>query len=166
MSLTITDVAGVRSAGSLNEPAGSPGAATDKQLQAAIKFAVRDMQQLVTAAVYNEVRDYSETDLADADKAKKQNDFRQAESAFAISHLPRLLNAQQLAATGIISEIKTGEVTKRFSTSEGSMWIRDKWVEEAYRWLSTYLPTNITNASTQEVEAVRSKRGGFYLSSI
>jgi hypothetical protein len=87
MALTITDVAAVREAGSLKDPASAPGAASNKQIQQAIKQAQQGMVLWLTKATYDLVKDYDSTALSDATKdlngytkADQLNAFRQAES--------------------------------------------------------------------------------------
>ena len=160
---SLTDVGAVRSAGSLASPPVA-NAVTDKQLQSAIRLAAQRMQTLL-GDQYEEVADFDEIDLADADNKDKYDKFVQAECCFVIAELPGILTNVQLVASGLVSVIETKDKkTVLASVEEGQKATRN-WEQAAYKWLAPFLTADTKNASGKTTH-FQSKRKSFFMTSI
>lgn len=162
MSLTITDVDAVRSEGALKAPSEAAGAATDKQIQAAIRAAKRKMLEKIDLTTYDTVRDFSAIALENENNDDEHEAFLHAESCYTLAHLCRKLNAQQLSDTGIIQSIEIGKARQGFASSEEVKKISAVWEQDGNRWLAPYLavpldPIQLTPTS------FASKNGTFYV---
>jgi hypothetical protein len=116
---------------------------TDAQIGSALGSARGLLLDIFGLTVYDQVRTYDGEDPA---LLEKQERFLHAEASFALSFLPRLLNSQQLMATGLVARKKTGESEVVFATLEDIAKMRRVWEEKAYTWLKPYLTLILKDA--------------------
>lgn len=180
-TLTITDVDAVRSEGSLKAPSESSGAATDRQIQAAIRAARRRMIEKLTYAdpsptalpgevisgevLYEATQAFTDGDLANEDKDEQYDALTHAESCFAIAHLFRKLNSQQLSASGLIQSIEIGKARQSFAAIADTSKLGAEWETEAMRWLTPYITAPV-DAMTKAPTSFSSRKGSFYMAGI
>jgi hypothetical protein len=164
-TLTITDVDAVRSEGSLRSPSESNGAATNKQLQRAIRAAKRKMVEKIGKDAYETVRDFTSEELDVEANDDKHEAFLHAEACFAVADLIGKISIEQLSATGLIQSMETGKARTSFASSEEVKKISRGWEDDANRWLSSYLAVP-TDAVTQEPTSFASRKGSLYVAAI
>ena len=153
---TIAQTTDVQSAGSLLNGVNSGGPST-AQLNAALARAQREMEGLVTKAIYIEVRDYDGEDTA---LLEKQEDFKLAEAHFALAHLPDVLRAAQMSEKGFVIEEEIGKAITRYGEVRQSNTFEDDQRVQAMLLIAEYIDLITTDETGEEV-GIQSADGSF-----
>lgn len=157
--MTIAQVSDVRAAQALGSPSDQTAAATDDQLNAALRLGAFRMRE-ITGDLYDEVYGYN--GLVEW-KRKRLQDFTFAESCFALGALPQVLAGAQKSKTGVKRSSKIGDATTEFASADDGQNERQVWEADGYRALAPYLTTKITGDSGKTIGA-RNKRSTFSIS--